>query len=154
VARSRAAAVSPRRRAARANACMPNRIHSRAAHLARLARATRLAMSEKNATMTHLKQRRAKIEADAAEIERQVYDLETSLLTDHSSGGNVLRGFELALAQSKQQAQKRVKPFKTEERTFSASSASSQVVEELAAEAEQIRTTASGRLAKAPTTFK
>ena len=34
------------------------------------------------------------------------------------------------------------------------SSASSQVVEELAAEAEQIRTTASGRLAKAPTTFK
>jgi chromatin modification-related protein EAF6 len=83
-----------------------------------------------------------------------VYDLETSLLTDHSSGGNVLRGFELALAQSKQQAQKRVKPFKTEERTFSVSSASSQVVEELAAEAEQIRTTASGRLAKAPTTFK
>ena len=133
---------------------MPNRIHSRSAPLARLARATRFAMSEKNATMTHLKQRRAKIEADAAEIERQVYDLETSLLTDHSSGGNVLRGFELALAQSKQQAQKRVKPFKTEERTFSVSSASSQVVEELAAEAEQIRTTASGRLAKAPTTFK
>ena len=118
-----------------------------------LARARR-GMSEKNATMTHLKQRRAKIEADAAEIERQVYDLETSLLTDHSAGGNVLRGFEQALAQGKQQAQKKVKPFKTEERTFSASSASSQVVEELAAEAEQIRTTASGRLAKAPTTFK
>jgi chromatin modification-related protein EAF6 len=117
-------------------------------------RSTSRDMSEKSATFTHLKQRRAKIEADAAEIERQVYDLETSLLTDHSAGGNVLKGFEQALAQSKQQTQKKVKPFKTEERVFSISSASSQVVEELAAEAEQIRTTASGRLAKPPTTFK
>ena len=58
---------------------MPNRIHSRSAHLARLARATRFAMSEKNATMTHLKQRRAKIEADAAEIDREVAAEEDTL---------------------------------------------------------------------------
>ena len=54
-------------------------------------------MSEKNATMTHLKQRRAKIEADAAEIERQVYDLETSLLTLNVRS-SVLNGFTLFCA--------------------------------------------------------
>ena len=110
-------------------------------------------MSANNAALNHLKQRRAKIEADEAEVERQVYDLETSYLTDHSVNGNLLRGFEAALAQSKQQTQKKVKPFKTEDRLFSVSSSSSQVVQELAAEAEQIRTTASGRLAKPPTAF-
>lgn len=113
----------------------------------------RRAMSAASAALTHLKQRRAKIEADEAEIERQVYDLETSLLTDHSSNGNVLRGFEAALSQGKQHTQKKVKPFKTEERLFSVSSESSQVFAELAAEAEQIKTTASGRLAKPPTAF-
>ena len=110
-------------------------------------------MSANNAALNHLKQRRAKIEADEAEVERQVYDLETSYLTDHSLNGNLLRCFEAGLAQTKQQTQKKVKVFKTEDRLFSVSSSSSQVVQELAAEAEQIRTTASGRLAKPPTTF-
>lgn len=106
-----------------------------------------------SAALTHLKQRRAKLEADEAEIERQVYDLETSLLTDHSSGGNVLRGFEQALAQGKQHQQRKTKPFKTEERLFSVSSVSSQVVGELQAEADAVRTTASGRMAKPPSAF-
>ena len=94
-------------------------------------------MSVNNTALNHLKQRRAKIEADEAEVERQVYDLETSYLTDHSLNGNLLRGFEAGLAQTKQQTQKKVKVFKTEDRLFSVSSSSSQVVQELAAEAER-----------------
>ena len=65
-------------------------------------------MSANNAALNHLKQRRAKSEADEAEVERQVYDLETSYLTDHSLNGNLLRGFEAGLAQTKQQTQKKV----------------------------------------------
>jgi hypothetical protein len=41
-----------------------------------------------------------------------------------------------------------------DERGFSVSSATSQVNDEIAAEAEAVRTTASGRLAKPPTTFR
>ena len=104
--------------------------------------------------LAHLTQRRAKLAADLVEVERKVYDLETAYLTDHSVNGNVLKGFEAALAQTKQSATKKVKPFKVDERGFSVSSATSQVNDEIAAEAEAVRTTASGRLAKPPTTFR
>jgi len=103
--------------------------------------------------LAHLAQRRAKIALDLSEVERQVYDLETAYLVDHSSNGNVLKGFEPALAQTKPSASKKLKPFKSEERGFSVSSSTSIVVDEIAAEAEAVRTTASGRLAKAPTAF-
>lgn len=109
--------------------------------------------SSSTSAVNHLKQRVERIEADTKEIEKQVYDLETSYLTDHSANGNVLKGFESALAQTKSATQKKVKPFKVDERLFSISSATSQVNEEIAAEAEAVRTTASGRLAKPPSTF-
>jgi len=115
-----------------------------------------------NATIAHLKARVRAIDADTTEIERQLYDLETSYFTDHSSNGNILRGFEAALAQTTKSGTgvgggsgvlKKVKPFKADERLFSVSSATSQVNEELTAESEAVRTTASGRLAKAPSAF-
>ena len=80
---------------------------------------------------------------------RQVYDLETSYLNDSSQHGNVLKGFEGFLSQTKNTTQKKARNFKPEDRMFSLSSATSPVVDEIAAEKaeEKTVTTQSGRKA-------
>jgi chromatin modification-related protein EAF6 len=78
-----------------------------------------------------------------------VYDLETSYLNDSSQHGNVLKGFEGFLSQTKNTTLKKARNFKPEDRMFSLSSATSPVVDEIAAEKaeEKTVTTQSGRKA-------
>lgn len=79
----------------------------------------------------------------------QVYDLETSYLNDSSQHGNVLKGFEVFLSQTKNTTLKKARNFKPEDRLFSLSSTTSPVVDEIAAEKteEKTVTTQSGRKA-------
>lgn len=97
-------------------------------------------------TLDQLAQRKARLEEELAEVERQVYNLETSYLNDSSAHGNVLRGFEgflgaakvqkcvratvaaAALALTPPPRTNRSRNFKTEERLFSLSSVSSPAV--------------------------
>ena len=50
-----------------------------------------------------LAQRKARLEEELADVEKQVYNLETSYLNDSSTHGNVLKGFEGFLGPAKQQ---------------------------------------------------
>jgi hypothetical protein len=50
-----------------------------------------------------LAQRKARLEDELREVEKQVYNLETSYLNDSSTHGNVLKGFEGFLGPAKTQ---------------------------------------------------
>lgn len=55
------------------------------------------------AQLEQLAQKKAKAEADLRDVEKQVYNLETSYLNDSAAHGNILRGFEGFLGPAKPQ---------------------------------------------------
>ncbi|KAF9683009.1 hypothetical protein SADUNF_Sadunf05G0167700 [Salix dunnii] len=78
------------------------------------------------AMLANLLNKRAKLHEDLRNIEKQVYDLETSYLQDPGQCGNVLKGFEGFLSSSKNTALlKRSRKFQPEDRLFSLSSVTS-----------------------------
>ncbi|KAK8650747.1 hypothetical protein V6N13_140373 [Hibiscus sabdariffa] len=84
--------------------------------------------------LASLLNRRAKLQEELRNIERQVYDMETSYLQDPSQCGHVLKGFEGFLSSSKNNALwKRSRKFQPEDRLFSLSSVTSPAAEEAAA---------------------
>ncbi|XP_031251568.1 chromatin modification-related protein MEAF6-like isoform X2 [Pistacia vera] len=86
-----------------------------------------------SAVMASLLSKRAKLLEELRNIERQVYDMETSYLQDPSQCGNVLKGFEGFLSSSKNTALlKRSRKFQPEDRLFSLSSVTSPAAEEQA----------------------
>ncbi|TYI20574.1 hypothetical protein ES332_A07G247800v1 [Gossypium tomentosum] len=78
--------------------------------------------------------RRAKLQEELGNIERQVYDMGTSYLQDTGQCGNVLKGFEGFLSSSNKNTalSKRSRKFQPEDRLFSLSSVASPVAEEIA----------------------
>ncbi|XP_039027504.1 chromatin modification-related protein MEAF6-like isoform X4 [Hibiscus syriacus] len=87
-----------------------------------------------SAMLASLLNRRAKLQEELRNIERQVYDMETSYLQDPSQCGHVLKGFEGFLSSSKNTALlKRSRKFQPEDRLFSLSSVTSPAAEEVAA---------------------
>ncbi|KAH9315174.1 hypothetical protein KI387_023801, partial [Taxus chinensis] len=91
-------------------------------------------MSNPQAALTALFNKREKLQEELRLVEKQVYDLETSYLQDSSQCGNVLKGFEGFLSSTKNTANlKRSRKFQPEDRLFSLSSVTSPVVEEHAA---------------------
>ncbi|KAJ6681214.1 CHROMATIN MODIFICATION MEAF6-LIKE PROTEIN [Salix koriyanagi] len=81
------------------------------------------------AMLASLLNKRAKLHEDLRNIEKQVYDLETSYLQDPGQCGNVLKGFEGFLSSSKNTALlKRSRKFQPEDRLFSLSSVTSPAV--------------------------
>ncbi|XP_022758404.1 chromatin modification-related protein MEAF6-like isoform X2 [Durio zibethinus] len=89
--------------------------------------------STPSAMLASLLSRRAKLQEELRNIERQVYDMETSYLQDPSQCGNVLKGFEGFLSSSKNTALlKRSRKFQPEDRLFSLSSVTSPAAEEIA----------------------
>ncbi|MDA9097491.1 chromatin modification-related protein EAF6/MEAF6 [bacterium] len=109
-----------------------------------------------SSTLSTLQQRKERLDEELEQVEKQVYDLETHYLNDSSQYGNVLKGFEGFLSQTKNTSQKKARNFKPEDRLFSLSSASSPVVDEIAAEqaAEKTVTTQSGRKAGGGNTYR
>jgi chromatin modification-related protein EAF6 len=102
-----------------------------------------------SATLSALQQRKERLDEELKQTEKQVYDLETHYLNESSQHGNVFKGFEGYLSQTKNTTQKKTRNFKPDERLFSMSSTTSPVVEEIAAEQAQEKTvtTQSGRKA-------
>ncbi|KAI4301104.1 hypothetical protein L6164_034418 [Bauhinia variegata] len=87
-----------------------------------------------SAMLASLLSRRAKLHEELRNIEKQVYDMETSYLQDPGQCGNVLKGFEGFLSSSKSTAfLKRSRKFQPEDRLFSLSSVTSPAAEEIAA---------------------
>ncbi|XVF71996.1 hypothetical protein PTKIN_Ptkin12aG0085600 [Pterospermum kingtungense] len=87
-----------------------------------------------SAMLASLLSGRSKLQEELRNIERQVYDMETSYLQDPSQCGNVLKGFEGFLSSSKNTALlKRSRKFQPEDRLFSLSSITSPAAEEVAA---------------------
>ncbi|CAJ2627658.1 unnamed protein product [Trifolium pratense] len=87
-----------------------------------------------SAMLASLLSRRAKLHEELRNIEKQVYDMETSYLQDPGQCGNVLKGFEGFLSSTKNTAfLKRSRKFQPEDRLFSLSSVTSPAAEELAA---------------------
>ncbi|XP_059448947.1 chromatin modification-related protein eaf6 [Corylus avellana] len=76
--------------------------------------------------------RREKLQEELSNIEKQVFELETSYLQDSSNFGNALKGFEGFLSSSKSTTNlKRSRKFQPEDRIFSLSSVTSPTAEEL-----------------------
>nr|KJB11316.1 hypothetical protein B456_001G253400 [Gossypium raimondii] len=98
--------------------------------------------STPSAMLATLLSRRAKLQEELGNIERQVYDMETSYLQDPGQCGNVLKGFEGFLSSSNKNtalhllklicSSKRSRKFQPEDRLFSLSSVASPVAEEVA----------------------
>ncbi|KAB2075572.1 hypothetical protein ERO13_A07G212800v2 [Gossypium hirsutum] len=90
--------------------------------------------SNPSAMLATLLSRRAKLQEELGNIERQVYDMETSYLQDTGQCGNVLKGFEGFLSSSNKNTalSKRSRKFQPEDRLFSLSSVASPVAEEIA----------------------
>ncbi|XP_024522816.1 chromatin modification-related protein eaf6-like [Selaginella moellendorffii] len=75
--------------------------------------------------------KREKLLEELRNVEKQVYDLETTYLHDSSQCGNVLKGFEGFLSSAKGAGNmKRPRKFSTEDRLFSLSSVTSPAAEE------------------------
>ncbi|PKI50188.1 chromatin modification-related protein MEAF6 isoform X1 [Punica granatum] len=86
-----------------------------------------------SAMMASLLSKRAKLQEELRNIEKQVYEMETSYLQDPGQCGNVLKGFDGFLSASKSTALlKRSRKFQPEDRLFSLSSITSPAAEELA----------------------
>ncbi|XP_022728374.1 chromatin modification-related protein MEAF6-like isoform X2 [Durio zibethinus] len=91
-------------------------------------------LSTPSAMLASLLSRRAKLQEELRNIERQVYDMETSYLQDPTQCGNVLKSFEGFLSSSKNTALlKRSRKFQPEDRLFSLSSVTSPAAEDIAA---------------------
>ncbi|XP_074319515.1 uncharacterized protein LOC141656503 [Silene latifolia] len=76
--------------------------------------------------------KRGKLKDELRNIEKQVYELETSYLQDSNQFGHVLKGFEGFINSSKSTINlKRPRKFQPEDRIFSLSSITSPAVEEL-----------------------
>ncbi|TYI20575.1 hypothetical protein ES332_A07G247800v1 [Gossypium tomentosum] len=90
--------------------------------------------SNPSAMLATLLSRRAKLQEELGNIERQVYDMGTSYLQDTGQCGNVLKGFEGFLSSSNKNTalSKRSRKFQPEDRLFSLSSVASPVAEEIA----------------------
>ncbi|XP_077252880.1 chromatin modification-related protein eaf6-like [Tasmannia lanceolata] len=89
------------------------------------------ASSNPSAIFASLLSKREKLQDELRNIEKQVYELETSYLHDSSQCGNVLKGFEGFLSSSKSIINlKRSRKFQPEDRLFSLSSVTSPAVEE------------------------
>ncbi|XP_077229731.1 histone acetyltransferase subunit NuA4-domain protein [Tasmannia lanceolata] len=87
--------------------------------------------SNPSAMLTSLLSKREKLQDELRNIEKQVYELETSYLHDSSQCGNVLKGFEGFLSSTKSTINlKRSRKFQPEDRLFSLSSVTSPAVEE------------------------
>ncbi|KAJ3680245.1 hypothetical protein LUZ60_016523 [Juncus effusus] len=85
-----------------------------------------------SASLSALVSKRAKLQEELRNIEKQVYDLETSYLQDSNQFGSVLKGFETYLSQSKSTANlKRSRKFQADDRLFSLSSVTSLATEEV-----------------------
>jgi chromatin modification-related protein EAF6 len=54
-----------------------------------------------SSTLATLQQRKERLDEELKQVEKQVYDLETAYLNDSSTHGNVLKGFEGFLSQTK-----------------------------------------------------
>ena len=85
-------------------------------------------------TLNAIQQRKERLDEELKQVEKQVYDLETTYLNDSSQHGNVIKGFEGFLSQTKSTNLKKSRNFKPEDRLFSMSSTTSPVVDEIAAE--------------------
>ncbi|PIN00834.1 hypothetical protein CDL12_26666 [Handroanthus impetiginosus] len=89
--------------------------------------------SNPSAMLSALICKRAKLHEELRNIEKQLYDMETSYLQDPSQCGNVLKGFEGFLSSSKSTTLlKRSRKFQPEDRLFSLSSVTSPAAEEIA----------------------
>ncbi|KAG6668640.1 hypothetical protein CIPAW_01G185000 [Carya illinoinensis] len=78
------------------------------------------------ALLQSLLSKREKLQEELRNIEKQVYELETSYLHDSSHFGHVLKGFEGFLSSSKNTTNlKRSRKFQPEDRLFSLSSVTS-----------------------------
>ncbi|MCO5577134.1 hypothetical protein L7F22_030957 [Adiantum nelumboides] len=87
--------------------------------------------SNPQATLASLIAKREKLQEELRQVEKQVYELETTYLQDSSQVGNVLKGFEGFLSSTKGAGNlKRPKKFQPEDRLFSLSSVTSPVIEE------------------------
>ncbi|KAJ1702043.1 hypothetical protein LUZ61_010169 [Rhynchospora tenuis] len=88
-----------------------------------------------SASLSALVSKRAKLQEELRNIEKQVYELETSYLQESNQFGSVLKGFEGFLSSSKSTANlKRSRKFQADDRLFSLSSVTSPAVEELGRE--------------------
>ncbi|KAI5649560.1 hypothetical protein M9H77_35565 [Catharanthus roseus] len=84
------------------------------------------------AMLTSLLSKRQKLQEELRNVEKQVYELETSYLQETSNFGNAFKGFEGFLSSSKTTSNlKRSKKFQPEDRVFSLSSVTSPATEEL-----------------------
>ena len=72
-----------------------------------------------SSTLAALQQRKERLDEELKQVEKQVYDLETTYLNESSQYGNVLKGFEGFLSQTKNTSQKKARNFKPEDRLFS-----------------------------------
>ena len=52
-------------------------------------------------TLNAIQQRKERLDEELKQVEKQVYDLETTYLNDSSQHGNVIKGFEGFLSQTK-----------------------------------------------------
>ncbi|KAF3322285.1 chromatin modification-related protein MEAF6-like isoform X1 [Carex littledalei] len=85
-----------------------------------------------SASLSALVSKRAKLQEELRNIEKQVYELETSYLQESNQFGSVLKGFEGFLSSSKSTANlKRSRKFQADDRLFSLSSVTSPALEEL-----------------------
>ncbi|XAR57427.1 hypothetical protein NMG60_11025569 [Bertholletia excelsa] len=83
------------------------------------------------ATLASLVGKREKLQEELHNIEKQVYELETSYLQESSHFGNALKGFDGLLSASKNTTNlKRSRKFQPEDRIFSLSSVTSPAAEE------------------------
>ena len=64
-----------------------------------------------SSTLAALQQRKDRLDEELKQVEKQVYDLETTYLNDSSQYGNVLKGFESVLSQTKNTSQKKARVF-------------------------------------------
>ncbi|XP_052489435.1 uncharacterized protein LOC105767721 isoform X3 [Gossypium raimondii] len=91
--------------------------------------------STPSAMLATLLSRRAKLQEELGNIERQVYDMETSYLQDPGQCGNVLKGICMLCVSHLLKlicSSKRSRKFQPEDRLFSLSSVASPVAEEVA----------------------
>ncbi|XP_021752059.1 chromatin modification-related protein MEAF6-like isoform X2 [Chenopodium quinoa] len=87
--------------------------------------------SNPGARLASLLTKREKLQDELRNIEKQVFELETTYLQDSNHFGHVLKGFEGFLGSSKSATNlKRPRKFQPEDRIFSLSSVTSPAVEE------------------------
>ncbi|OIT38237.1 PREDICTED: chromatin modification-related protein eaf6-like [Nicotiana attenuata] len=91
--------------------------------------------SNPKAVLASLLSKREKLQDELRNVEKQVYELETSYLQETGTFGNALKGFEGFLSTSNKNSNlKRSRKFQLEDRLFSLSSVTSPAAEELGRE--------------------